>query len=130
MTVLVPIDGSENSFRALEHAATRADAEGVDLHVVHVAEERTAATDQLVERAADLLVKEGVEDDPEVVETLGQFDSAHAAGDAIVDIVGDGDEFDHVVMGHHDHEGNADHVLGSTSQTVLDADVVPVTVVP
>ncbi len=57
MTVLVPIDSSENSIRALEFAVELAERTDTDLHTVHVTDLKTSTTENLL----DLVEEEGYE---------------------------------------------------------------------
>ena len=128
--VLVPIDGSETSERALRFAAEFSRRFEGTLHVVHVTDRETEATEQIVARAEEILEEEGVPGEPSVsLDFQLTFRSANRVGDDIVDFVEEGD-YDHVVMGHHG-DGTVDRlILGSAAETVLRAGEVPVTVVP
>ena len=130
MRILVPIDGSEASERALRFAAELCRRfEGV-LHVVHVTDRETDATERLIERAREILAEEGIQDDPSITLDMElSFRSAKRVGEDVVELAREG-EYDHVVMGHHG-EGTVDRlILGSAAETVLRAGEVPVTVVP
>ena len=128
--ILVPIDGSEASERALRFAAEFTRRFDGTLHVVHVTDRETEATEQIVARAEEILAEEEVSGEPSVSLDLQlAFRSANRVGDDIVDLVGEGD-YDHVVMGHHG-DGTVDRlILGSAAETVVRGCSVPVTVVP
>jgi nucleotide-binding universal stress UspA family protein len=130
MQVLVPIDGSDCSDRALRFACEFADRYDADLHVVHFSDGRTSATEQVVEHARKILDDAGIEDDPEVVvETDVGVRTAGRVGKAIVSLVSERG-YDHVVMGHHG-SGTAERaILGSAAETVVRAETTPVTIVP
>ena len=130
LRILVPIDGSETSERALRFAAEFARRFEGSLHVVHVSDRETDATEQLIERAREILSEEGVQGDPSISLDLElSFRTANRVGEDVVEIATEGD-YDHVVMGHHG-EGTVDRlILGSAAETVLRAGEVPVTVVP
>ena len=130
MQVLVPIDGSDASVRALRFAADLSRRFEGSLHVVHVTDRETEATERLVERAREVLAEEGIHDDPTISLDLDlSFRSANRVGEDILEIAREGG-YDHVVMGHHG-DGTVDRlILGSAAETVLRAGEVPVTVVP
>jgi nucleotide-binding universal stress UspA family protein len=130
MQVLVPIDGSDCSDRALRFACEFAERYDADLHVVHFTDGRTAATEQVIEHASEMLDEAGVEDDPEVVvETDVGVRTAGRVGKAIVSLVSERG-YDHVVMGHHGSGTVERAILGSAAETVVRAETTPVTVVP
>lgn len=128
--ILVPIDGSDCSFRALEFGADMAPRYDATLHVVHVTDSRDEATDAILSRARDVLDANDVDDEPTVHTDIGlDFRPAKRVGKDIVDIVED-EGYDHVVMGHHGAGSVERAILGSATETVMAADRVPVTVVP
>lgn len=131
MQVLVPVDGSDCSFRALEFAVDLVRRREGTLHVVHFTDVETDATEQILDRAEAVLADTGVVDDPEV-----RFDArmsepryANAVGKEILRIVNE-EGYDHVVMGHHGAGIVGRAILGSAAETVLRASDVPVTVIP
>lgn len=128
--ILVPIDGSESSERALRFAAELCRRFDGTLHVVHVTDRETEATERLVERAKEILAEEGIPDDPSISLDLElSFRSATRVGEDVVELAEE-EGYDHVVMGHHG-AGTVDRlILGSAAETVLRAGAVPVTVVP
>lgn|SRR6056297_297991 len=130
MDILVPVDDSDCSFRALDFGADMAARYDAALHVVHFADEETDATDAVVERAARVLDAQGVSADPEV---STDFDvdvrSGGRVGSDILALVDDRG-YDHVVMGHHGAGTIERAILGSAAETVLRSEKVPVTVIP
>ncbi|MFC7044064.1 universal stress protein [Halobacteriaceae archaeon GCM10025711] len=130
MDILVPIDGSDCSLRALSFAAGLAHNFSATLDVVHFSDAETEATDRIRERAAGVLDEKGVEATPRVVidDDLG-FRPGDRIAEDILDLVRE-HGYDHVVMGHHG-QGTMDRVmLGSAAERLVQASVVPVTVVP
>lgn len=130
MEVLVPVDGSDASERAVRFAASLVAGYGGRLHAVHVTDEETDATAELLDRVRAVLADEGVPGEPSVTTDVDlAFRPARRVGEAIVELVEAGD-YDHVVMGHHG-TGVVDRViLGSAAETVLESRTVSVTVVP
>jgi nucleotide-binding universal stress UspA family protein len=137
--VLVPLDGSELSMRALDHALDRwADAELVALHVIDPLdvvygseaggpangeawrEAATAAAEDLFDRARREATAAGADLETELV--------VGSPGRAIVEYVTDHD-VDHVVMGSHGRSGLSRLILGSVAERVLRRAPATVTVV-
>lgn len=129
MTVLVPIDGSDCSFRALDFATSYAERFETDLHVVHVTDMRTEATEELLTRAADALEAAGLDDEPEVITDMTKFRAADEVGEIALELV-EREGYEHVVMGHHGTGMVGKAILGSASETVIEDADVPVTIVP
>jgi nucleotide-binding universal stress UspA family protein len=130
MNVLVPVDGAEPSFRALEFAAEFSRRYEAGLHVVHVTDRETDATEAILERAREALEEEGIEDTPELSTDLELSSRpARKVGQDILDLVEERD-YDHVVMGHQDSGTVERAILGSAAETVIQSDEVPVTIVP
>jgi len=130
MHILVPIDGSDVSFRALEMAGRMAVGAGVELSVVHFTDEETDATAAIVDRARDVLSGMGVDAEPEVSTDVElEFRPGDRVGDDIIALV-DARGIDHVIMGHHGAGALERAILGSATETVIEAQRVPVTVVP
>jgi len=132
MHVLVPIDGSDPSVRALSFGIDLADRFEGELDVVHIGDPDATATEQLLERArdqcADVDVEATVEAVPEV-EDESRLHYASKIGGQILDIAAERD-VDHIVMGTHGRSGIDEYVLGSAAETILDTQEYPVTVVP
>ena len=130
MEILVPIDGSECSFRALEFAVEFARRFEATLHVVHVTDAETDATDDIIDRAREYLREQGVEDEPEVSTDVDlAFRPADRVGEDILALVEERG-YDHVVMGHHGGSAVERAMLGSAAHTVVEEETVPVTIVP
>jgi nucleotide-binding universal stress UspA family protein len=129
MTVLVPIDTSENSFRALEFAAEFAERFDTDLHTMHVTDLETGTTDDLIDRIRETLAETPFEDDPEVITDKRRFRANDEVGNVVLDQI-DEHEYEHVVMGHHGTGIVGRAILGSATETVLDEIDVPLTVIP
>ncbi|MFC6725767.1 universal stress protein [Halobium palmae] len=127
--VLVPLDGSECSRRALEFAVALADRFDADLHVVHFSDHQTDATDTIIDRAHETVEAAGLEDDPELIESTSGIRNANHVGAAILELVEDRG-YDHVVMGHHGEGTVGRAILGSAAETMLRSEAVAVTVVP
>ncbi len=131
MHVLVPMDGSDCSFRALEFAiefVTRFDG---SLHVIHITDYDGDAKRNFLDRVEVTLGEAGVEDDPEIVEQtqMAAPRSADRVGGLILEIA-DEQGFDHVVMGHHGTGQIGQVIMGSAAETVVGAAELPATVVP
>lgn len=129
MDILVPIDGSECSERALEFAVELAHRFDATVKVVHVTDHRTEATEELLERAEQTLEKEGIPSEPEVVFEMKKFRGSDVVGERILDIAEE-EEYDHIVMGHHGTGAIGKMILGSAAETVVQGTDVPVTVIP
>lgn len=128
--ILCPIDGTETSFRALEFAAEMTHRFDSDLDVVHITDEPTDATDQILERARRVLEEAGVDAVPTVSTDLDlDFRPNDRVGKDILDLV-ETRGYDHVVMGHQGSGTVERAILGSAAETVLRDESVPVTVVP
>lgn len=128
MTILVPVDGSDGSFRALEFAVTFAQRFDTDLHCLHVTDIETESTQELVGRIEKTLADTPFEDDPEVVTEKRRFRANDEVGKVVAELV-EAEGYEHVVMGHHGDGVIARALLGSTTETVVDRIDVPVTVV-
>jgi nucleotide-binding universal stress UspA family protein len=130
MDILTPVDGSDCSFRALGFATELADRYDGTVDVVHFAEAESAATDAVLDRAQRVLDAQDVDTDPEVSTDLEpEFRPSDRVGEDILDLV-ERRGYDHVVMGHSGAGALERAILGSTVETVVNADRVPVTVVP
>ncbi|NHN60676.1 MULTISPECIES: universal stress protein [Halorussus] len=130
MEILVPIDGSECSFRALDFAIEFARRFEATLHVVHFTDNETDATDDILERARERLAGTDLDCEPEVSTDVElSFRPADRIGADILELVEERG-YDHVVMGHHG-SGTIDRaILGSAAHTVVEEEAVPVTIVP
>lgn len=131
MHVLVPIDGSECSRRALRHAVDVVTARTGRIDVVHFTDIRTEATDDVIEAAEEIFTTAGVEGETEIITDtqVSKPRSSTHIGKRVLQLVDDR-EYDHVIMGHHGTGAVGELILGSTAKTVIEAGTVPVTVVP
>ena len=128
--VLVPIDGTDPSFRALEFATGFADRYDADLDVVHITDEETDATADILDRAERVLQAAGIETKPEVSTDLDlEFRPADRVGQDVIELV-EQRSYDHVVMGHQSSGTVERAIIGSAAETVLRAERVPLTVIP
>lgn len=129
MAVLVPIDGSECSVRALEFAVEFAERFETDLDVVHVTGHRTTETETLIERANSILAEAGFDGEVEVITDMKKFKASKRVGEHVLHLVEE-DGHEHVVMGHHGTGKLGRALLGSAAETVVEGADVPVTTVP
>ena len=130
MDVLVAVDGSDNSMRALRFGVEFADRFEAELDVVHVTDRETDATDEVLARAEEVLASVGSEADCEldVVEGL-ELPTARGTAKELLALVAERG-YDHVVIGHHGAGHIERAIIGSASETVIHGTTVPVTVVP
>jgi nucleotide-binding universal stress UspA family protein len=131
MKVLVPVDGSDCSFRALEFATEFVRRYEGEIHIVHVTDHHGEETERILDRAEAALADAGLVDDPEVVTDLRMSEPRYSnrVGKEILRLVEERD-YDHVVMGHHGAGRVGRLILGSAAETVLRATTVPATTVP
>lgn len=128
MDVVVAIDASDASERALTFALELTDSHEGTLHVVHLSDAETDGTDQLLADARETLANSAAE--PELVLT-DQFDVRPTArvGKEALRVAKERDA-DHLVMGHSRVGAAESAILGSAAKTVVRATDLPVTVVP
>lgn len=129
MAVLVPIDSSDCSVRALEFGVEFAERFETDLDVVHVTDHRTDATEKLVERANAILAEAGFDQEVEIITDMRKFRASDRVGKQIIQLVEE-EGYEHVVMGHHGTGVMGRALLGSAAETVLEETEIPVTTVP
>lgn len=129
--VLVPVDGSDQSVRALEQGVAVARAVDATLDVVTVVDVRELDT------AADVAPKKAAGEDL-VAETLAQVDTdgvpvttavERGVPDETIRTYADEHGVDLVVMGTHGRTGVRRFVLGSVTERVIRLSDVPVLVV-
>lgn len=131
MHVLVPMDPSECSHRALEYAVELATLRGDTVDVVHYTDSRDEQTEQLVEDAEATLADADIDGEVTVVSDVRLSDprpSSHI-GRRILKLV-DSEGYDQVVLGHHGTGLVGKFILGSTVETVIENADVPTVVVP
>lgn len=131
MRVLVPIDGSDCSYRALEFATEFVSRFDGTLHVIHVTDYDGEAKRDLLNRAKVTLAEADITDDPEIIEETRMANPRYAdrVGGVILSIADERD-FDHVVMGHHGTGRVGKVIMGSAAETVVSAAELPATVIP
>ncbi|MFB6080427.1 MAG: universal stress protein [Haloferacaceae archaeon] len=112
MDVLVPVDGSDCSVRAVEFAVEFADRFDAALHVAHFSDAETDATQTVLDRARTAL--DGAE--ASVVVEVCDLDlgTANDVGKAIL-AYAEAEGIDHVVMGHHGAGRVERAILGSAA---------------
>ncbi|MFB6169636.1 MAG: universal stress protein [Haloarculaceae archaeon] len=134
MRVLVPIDGSPTSEKALRFGVGFADNYDADLDVVHITDQRDDASEEVVDAARTVLLDAGAgaSVDPELLERpdLDGHGAEAKVGEHVLDLVEERG-YDHVVMGRHGGAGRLEQlVLGSATKEVVTGSETPVTVVP
>ncbi len=130
MRILVPVDGSDCSERALRFAADMARRYEGTLRVVHITDVETEATEMIMDRARGVLADEGVDSEPSVsIDVQLTFHGSGRIGNDIIELATTQD-FDHIVMGHHGAGAVDQLLLGSVAKTVINAHELPVTIVP
>lgn len=82
MDILVPIDGSECSLRALRFAIKFANRFDATVQVVHITDHMTESTEELLDRAKQILDDEEIPDEPEVVFKMKKFRRSDVVGKA------------------------------------------------
>lgn len=129
-TILVPVDGSESAWTALEYAGEHHDDGSiVVLHVVDPSEgdyveptddsRPTERSTELLETSHERAATRGV--DVETDTTTG------SPADAILEYAAD-NGIDHIVMGSRGRSGLSRLLLGSVAETVVRRSSIPVTV--
>ena len=129
MDVLVAVDGSDNSRRALRQAVAFAEAFGATVDVVHVSDGETPATDRVLDRAEATL--DDLDADATVsldVIEMPVPTNREVARELLALVEREG--YDHVFMGHHCAGVVERAILGSAAEAVVRGATVPVTVVP
>lgn len=129
MNVLVPIDGSDCSSRALSFAVEFAKRFDATLDVVHFSDTETDATREICERATETIPEDVRGAVRVVTDDDLEFRPAERVGEDILGLV-ESDGYDHVVMGHHGSGALDRAILGSAAGTVIRAEKIPVTIVP
>ncbi|MEF8779724.1 MAG: universal stress protein [Haloferacaceae archaeon] len=140
-TILAPVDGSDESFKAAEYAVELAVSDDATVHALFVMEAKPAYTrygigaledepseeqreyaEDSVERVAELAAESGVDCVTEVTRGVPHETIAEHAREIDADVI---------VMGKHgeDWGGLEDLVMGSTTERVARRTDVPVTIV-
>lgn len=137
-TVLVPTDGSDASFRALDHAIEVARPHGAAIHVLYVIDPAVAdhAPELSIDRIRDTLDAAGRRATSRLADRIERAElqvvTATREGrpaDEILAYVGEAD-VDLVVMGSSGRAGRDRTLVGSVTERVVRADEVPVLTVP
>ncbi|WP_411967097.1 universal stress protein [Haloferax sp. YSSS75] len=138
--VLVPVDGSPQSVSALRFATEEwPDARFTLVHVINPAdadyrERALSGTEEWFqdekrearETFANAKAEVGLVDSDQVV---GEEIAVGNPEKAIVDLLADDADYDHVVMGSHGRTGVSRIILGSVAEEVVRRSPVPVTIV-
>ncbi|WP_265112515.1 universal stress protein [Halosolutus halophilus] len=130
--LLVPVDGSDSSIAALDHALDIAADHGATVQLLYVADTNKPSLVRYEGTVVDVLEEEGEEilsDARERAEERGVpiVDDVVQGnpGTAIVDAAAEG-PVDLVVMGTHGHRGLEEYVLGSVAEGVVNESEPPV----
>ncbi|WP_049969725.1 universal stress protein [Haladaptatus cibarius] len=137
--ILVPIDGSEQSTKALDYVLREfPDAETTVINVIDPIDVGYSSTvgmpgysEEWYEDSktrAEALFTEARETAEEHGATLSTATEVGRPSQVIVDYAEDND-FDHIVMGSHGRSGVSRILLGSVAETVVRRSPMPVTVV-
>ncbi|SHH12707.1 universal stress protein [Halobaculum gomorrense] len=129
MDVLVAVDGSENCERAIRAAAEFSDRYDAALHVVHVSDSETTATERVIAHAERVLAAVDSDADVELDVIEMTLPTDREVAKELLDLV-EHEGFDHVFMGHHGAGVVERAILGSAAEGVVRNATVPVTVVP
>ncbi|WP_326518414.1 universal stress protein [Acinetobacter sp. CAAS 2-6] len=139
--ILVPIDGSETSFLAVQQAAEFAKAFGSKVTVVevllldpYIADEyiRTGKSNSLIERAREYLVKNLQQAKAKFAEVGLDVETKLLEGESVKDQIVQGAQdlqADLIIIGSHGRSGLKKFILGSVAQGVLNETSLPVLVV-
>lgn len=131
MNLLIPVDGSDCSDRALDFGIDLATQYDATVEVVHFTEKPNEDEVELGDRILARLDDAGLDASFEMITdvNLDNIRSSDHVGKHVLDLLDDG-HYDHIVMGHHGTGRLGRALLGSAAETVVkDADV-PVTVIP
>lgn len=131
MDILVPIDASECSQRALSRALELARALDATVDVVHFTEVENEVVADLEANVDAVLDRSDVGGETSIVGDV-RLSSPRAStriGNDILSFAAEGD-YDHIVMGHHGTGAVGQLLLGSAAETVVKNTEIPVTVVP
>ena len=131
--VLIPTDGSESAFAALDDAVTFAEATGARLHVVHATAESQIGENTVTYDISDPDVATGIEEIDDTIERmestqLDEVDVTTPSGrpDQAILAVASEANADCIVMGTHGRTGVRRYLLGSTTERVVRFAGVPV----
>lgn len=131
MDILVPVDTSSCSLRALKHAVEIAKAMDGTIEVVHFSEFENEQVERLRSQVETILEEADIEGSTAVVRDirLSSLRASTRIGNDILSYATEGD-YDKIVMGHHGTGAVGDLILGSAAETVVANTEIPVTIVP
>lgn len=133
--ILLPVDGSDNSIRAMEMARDLAELSGAKLTVLYVSDIGKYATTIYKAYHVEKFVEKGGEVLESIVEKLGDYkkevEKLHLVGNAAGVIITTAEEegFDLIVMGSRGLGAFSRALLGSVSNKVLNHSQVSVLIV-
>lgn len=125
-TILVPVDGSEPSEKALNFALDVAASQNAGVHLCHVPVRSKAQWDDIQQAGRAILEAARYRAQASGVRAETSLRSGSPA-DAIVELA-EGDGVDLIIMGSHGYEGPVRALASSTSETVIQRAPVPVIV--
>lgn len=129
MDVLVPVDGSDSSARAVEFALRFAAHYDARLDLVHISDQPTSATEQVLAEAEERVAGTDATVQLLLSDEIG-FRPGSAVGEEISRLVEER-AYDHVVMGHEAGDDAVDRfIVGSVAEAVRRNLAVPATIVP
>ena len=134
--MLVAVDGSDLSFKALEHAAELAQMSGGELLLLTVADETTHTQHKRLGLFEEYTEKDGkVQLYNDILNTMGEYAVKYKvrnengkAADVIIDVAKEV-ECDTIVMGSRGLSGITELFCGSVSHEVIHRSEVPVIIV-
>jgi nucleotide-binding universal stress UspA family protein len=139
MRFLIPVDGSECSRRAIEHAIRLARCPGPpEIHVLHVRppvdawEVRSFLSDEEIEQTQQHEGEASLREARDLLDAAGVAYHAHVAVGPIPETIArfaDENACDLIVMGTHGRGGLSQILLGSVATQVVHLSHVPVTLV-
>lgn len=138
--ILVGIDGSPASVRALEWALDTAELRGINVHVLHafkteymfyvdIPATALALPRAELEAAAEAMVNEALES-VEPRDTVGITSECVNTGDAAKELANRSEDFEMIVLGSRGRGTLAGLFLGSVAFKVLQLAACPVVVIP
>ncbi len=131
MDILVPIDASECSQRALSRALELARGLDGTVDVVHFTDVENEVVADLESNVDAVLEESTVGGTTSIVGDI-RLSSPRAStriGNDILSHAEEGD-YDHIVMGHHGTGAVGQLLLGSAAETVVKNTDIPVTIIP
>ncbi|BAL22813.1 universal stress protein [Azoarcus sp. KH32C] len=139
LKILVPIDGSDNSNRALDHLLTlRANGSALDIHLLNVQIPIDSGHARMFVSHDDIESWHRDEGLKALAGARARLDAAgipythHIAVGHVADTIvrfANEHHFDKILMGTHGHGGLLQTLLGSVAKAVLERSPIPVTLV-